>query len=119
MRLSEWAPSQISPPVGVMIPVIILTTVLFPAPFGPMSPVIRPRSKAMLRSLTASIPPKRLVSFSSRRKSIRSFLRWPRSCRTPRRRERSITLQQAVDDPLGQVNDHDDQQHALYKQPLV
>ena len=42
-----------------------LKNVVFPAPFGPMSAVILLRSRWILTSLTAVMPPKRMVTCSA------------------------------------------------------
>src|SRR5690625_3701490 len=52
------------PLVGLMKPAIMLKTVVFPAPFGPMRPVIRPSSSEKEQLLTACRPPKDLDSCS-------------------------------------------------------
>ena len=48
----------IEPFVGDMLPAIILNKVVFPAPLGPINPVIFPDSILMLASSTALMPPK-------------------------------------------------------------
>src|SRR6266496_417976 len=55
-------PSNSSVPlVGGYRPVIILKNVVLPAPFGPIRPLIEPRSITKSTLLTATKPPKRLV----------------------------------------------------------
>src|SRR6266540_5302536 len=55
-------PSNSSVPlVGAYRPVIILKNVVLPAPFGPIRPLIEPRSITKSTLLTATKPPKRLV----------------------------------------------------------
>ena len=50
------------PLVGAYTPVTTLKAVVLPAPLGPMSPVMDPVGIRMDRSLTAVIPPKRMVT---------------------------------------------------------
>jgi hypothetical protein len=54
---------MILPLSGVMLPATRLNSVDLPAPFGPMSPVIEPRSTRSEQLLTARKPPKRLLTF--------------------------------------------------------
>src|SRR5215211_4449498 len=56
-----------SPSVGRYTPVITLKAVVLPAPFGPISPKIWPRSMAKLTWSRATRPPKRMVRLSSSR----------------------------------------------------
>src|SRR5580704_12365943 len=51
---------------GVRNPLIIANKVVLPAPFGPMSAVIRPVSTSSETLSTASNPPKRLLTPSTR-----------------------------------------------------
>ena len=46
------------PIVGLIFPAIMLNNVVFPAPLGPMRPVIFPVSICMLALSTALMPPK-------------------------------------------------------------
>src|SRR5918992_5350329 len=60
------ASNAIDPALGPIRPVIRLKTVVFPAPLGPISPVIDPGSTRKLQSRTAWTPPNsRLSSRSS------------------------------------------------------
>src|SRR3974377_42636 len=52
------------PPSARRKPVITLKTVVFPAPFGPMRPVMRPAATSQAHSSTACMPPKALDTFS-------------------------------------------------------
>ena len=54
--------SQTSPLVGVIVRLMQLKAVVFPAPFGPMSAVILPASAVKLQPSTALMPPKCLLS---------------------------------------------------------
>src|SRR5690606_8635804 len=49
------------PDAGFSKPVMVLNIVVLPAPFGPMSPVMRPSSMVRLTSSTAVLPPNRTV----------------------------------------------------------
>src|SRR5947209_6346900 len=53
------------PAEGVYTPVMALKQVVFPAPFGPISPKICWGSMAKVTSCRATRPPKRMVSRSS------------------------------------------------------
>src|SRR3569832_717148 len=67
-----------------------LKTVVFPAPFGPMSVNTSPRRTSKVTSLTASTPPKRtLMFFAERRMSSMS-------AKAVRLRERLLPLEQAL-----------------------
>src|SRR5262249_4943921 len=62
-RPTRLPPSRrMSPSSGRSSPVIRLKTVVFPAPFGPMSPTIPPAGITRSTSLTATRPPNRRVS---------------------------------------------------------
>src|SRR5262249_31687402 len=53
------------PSLGARKPAIIANSVVLPAPFGPISAVMRPASAASETRLTASRPPKRFETFST------------------------------------------------------
>src|SRR3954465_13097825 len=53
------------PAVGGCMPVMTLKSVVLPAPFGPIRPVIVPGSTEKLAPLTAVTPPKRTVTSST------------------------------------------------------
>src|SRR5437588_12524804 len=55
------------PPVGSCRPVMTLNSVVFPAPLGPIRPVIDPCSAVRVTSLKATTPPKRTVTSSASR----------------------------------------------------
>ncbi len=70
---SAWmgCPSRrMAPPVGASSPDTMLMTVVFPAPFGPMSPWISPRSTAKLAPSTARTPPNARSSRSTSRSAL-------------------------------------------------
>ena len=46
------------PFVGAILPAMILKSVVLPAPFGPIKPVILPFSTSIVALSTALIPPK-------------------------------------------------------------
>jgi hypothetical protein len=48
--------------------VITLKAVVFPAPFGPIRPTISPGSAVKETPSSATIPPKRFVTFSTSRR---------------------------------------------------
>src|SRR6202034_2908048 len=54
--------SSTSPSFGWVRPEQTLNVVVFPAPFGPMSPVIRPTGASRSTSSTATRPPKRTLT---------------------------------------------------------
>src|SRR5262249_5518748 len=62
--------SSIDPSSGVYTPVIKLKIVVLPAPFGPIRPYRSPAFSDILRFLTATNPPKRLVQFWTSRIAI-------------------------------------------------
>ena len=49
-----------------------LNNVVFPAPLGPISPVISPGSTPMLTSSTATLPPKRTVTSCASSRATRT-----------------------------------------------
>src|SRR6187455_602588 len=57
------------PSLGAMKPVMMANSVVLPAPFGPISAVMRPASAVNDAALTASNPPKRRETFSTRSSS--------------------------------------------------
>src|SRR3954466_14825770 len=59
--------SRTRPAVGGCIPVMTLNSVVLPAPFGPMSPVIVPGCTEKVAPLTAVTPPNRTVTSSTSR----------------------------------------------------
>src|ERR1051326_3694932 len=59
--------SSMEPSSGLYTPVIRLKMVVLPAPFGPMRPYRSPEFSDILRFLTATRPPKRLVQFRTSR----------------------------------------------------
>jgi hypothetical protein len=52
-----------------------LNTVVLPAPLGPISAVISPRTAVKERSSTATRPPKRMVRCSTRSTMSRALIR--------------------------------------------
>jgi hypothetical protein len=56
------------PASGLRILVMRRSSVVLPAPFGPISPTISSRASSKLTALTAVSPPKRLVSASTLKK---------------------------------------------------
>src|SRR6266851_4083510 len=64
------------PAVGGRKPLRRLKQVVFPAPFGPMSPTISPSSTARSTRLTAASPPKYFVRFCASNNAI-WVLRYP------------------------------------------
>src|ERR1044072_9595779 len=63
------------PSLGAMKPVMIANSVVLPAPFGPISAVMRPACAVNDAALTASSPPKRRETFSTRSSSAMRALR--------------------------------------------
>src|ERR1700694_5867424 len=68
---TEGPPSRPPPADGRRKPVTRLKTVVFPAPFGPMSPRISPSFTSKERSPTARRPPQCRVSRSTSRSAMR------------------------------------------------
>src|SRR5216683_8260004 len=60
------SPKKIRPRVGCTWPVMRLNSVDLPAPFGPMTQAVRPRSTDRLTSWTATKPPNNLDTDSTR-----------------------------------------------------
>ena len=58
-----------SPALGCSKPAIIAKSVVLPAPFGPINPVIEPSRTSKVASATAVSPPKRLVRSRTARKA--------------------------------------------------
>ena len=63
-RVRSWVPKRMVPELTASMPVMRLMSVVLPAPFGPISPVILPLGTCMLTSDTAATPPKCLDRFS-------------------------------------------------------
>src|SRR5437660_12280011 len=61
-----------SPRLGRCRPLMTLNSVVLPAPFGPIRPVMRLASAASATSLTATSPPKRTVTPLTSRSAIRA-----------------------------------------------
>src|SRR6266851_3910706 len=62
--------SSTRPEVGGMEPAIMLNKVVFPAPFGPITPRISPSSNWRSTASTAFRPPNRLERLSARRMAL-------------------------------------------------
>src|SRR6185436_6819000 len=63
------------PSLGAMKPVMMANSVVLPAPLGPISAVMQPASAVNDARLTASRPPKRRETFSTRSSSAMAPLR--------------------------------------------
>ena len=61
-RAMDLPSNRISPELGASVPLIRLTSVVLPAPFGPMTPRISPCCSVKQTSLTAISPAKRRVT---------------------------------------------------------
>src|SRR5437660_1799255 len=61
-RSSRSAPRRIWPPSAGVRPLIALKSVVLPAPFGPMRPVMEPSPTDSVQPVSASTPPNRLVT---------------------------------------------------------
>src|SRR5580704_12300093 len=85
------------PLVGDNNPASRLNSVVFPDPFGPKMPMISPLFTAKDTSDTATRPPNRLVRFST----LRSMGAPP----------------EQADDPARHQQDHQDQDHAVDRDP--
>src|SRR5712692_5159155 len=103
---------RIEPALGTSAPASMLKMVLFPEPFGPISPRISPGSTANDTWLTAVKPPKRLVSPSTA--NTRRSLRGVRG-RRRQRQHRVPKLQALRPHDVRLVVDvlHDDRERAL------
>src|SRR5437868_14838109 len=94
-------PSSLIPPrVGRVIPEMQLSSVLLPAPLGPINPTIDPVSSANETSLRAWMPPKSTDTDSMERQVI---------SRPP------PEPSQHAPQPLGHEHHDDDQQEAEYQ----
>src|SRR5438128_6819231 len=82
---SRSPPSRISPPSAGVRPLITLKSVVLPAPFGPMRPVIEPSRTESVHPASASTPPKRLVIPVTEGSGIVEDLPWLRIIRQTRR----------------------------------
>src|SRR3990172_5912576 len=67
-----WPWKKAAPASGRTIPVSALKSVVFPEPFGPMSPETDPSRTSRLQRLMAWIPPKALDRPTTRRMGPRS-----------------------------------------------
>src|SRR5437899_2054569 len=79
------SPSRISPPSAGVRPLITLKSVVLPAPFGPMRPVIEPSRTESVHPASASTPPKRLVIPVTESSGVVADLPWLRIIRQTRR----------------------------------
>src|SRR6516162_9994114 len=101
------SPSSVTRPrVGFSRPVTTLNRVVFPAPLGPIRPVMCPPSAARDTSSTATRPPNRTVTPVSSRRAI-----GPASCDRYRLLRQRGEIQHAVHagDVLGPVGRRDPQ----------
>ena len=64
--VTSSAPRKMRPESGASTPAIRLNSVVLPAPFGPISPVIEPPAISRLAPSTAATPPKRLETPATR-----------------------------------------------------
>ena len=65
VRSSDFPSNTSSPDCGLYSRVITLKSVVFPAPFGPISPTISPGSASIETSSSATIPPNCRVTCST------------------------------------------------------
>src|SRR5918996_727395 len=106
----------ISPEDGASTPVSRLKTVLFPAPFGPIRPWIVRGATVMESPVTASSPPKRLLTSrnsrsntcSDRRPGIRAAAPCERACEATGQRHQPFRSHQ-----------HNDHEHRAVDKDLV
>jgi hypothetical protein len=68
VRRSDSPSKRMSPESGVYKRVTTLKTVVFPAPFGPISPTISPGCTSNETPSRATTPPNRRVTFSTTRR---------------------------------------------------
>src|SRR5262245_41274840 len=88
---------------------MIANSVVLPAPFGPISAVIRPASAANVAWATASRPPNRLETCSTRSNaSAMALLRDFRRCRTRRSEALLQIAHDAGDSARRKRHDHDE-----------
>src|SRR5881628_3023120 len=71
-----------APEVGFSSPAMMFRSVVFPEPFGPMSPSVLPAGSEMVTPLRAWTPPNSLLTASVRRVGI-SLQQFPQRGRTP------------------------------------
>src|SRR5476649_258639 len=97
------------PSLGGRKPEMIENKVVLPAPFGPISAVMRPGKAANDAWFTASRPPKRLETFSTwSRASAKVRLRWRRFSGQP-----AIQTGEDAGDALRREGDDEDQHAAV------
>src|SRR5579862_5019947 len=93
MSSSRWlrgsSPSTLRSPSKAVRPRIVLSAVVLPAPFGPMSPTIRPGSIAKLTPSSARLAPKLLVRLLASTIAVIFFTWRGGGAATPGRRPRS------------------------------
>src|SRR3954449_1951092 len=89
---------------------MMLMSVLLPAPFGPMSAATSPLSIAKRTSFSACRPPKRLLTalISSLTPRPRRF-----TARGDALRQALHAVQNRMQEPLRQIGDDRDQEHAI------
>src|SRR6185503_17740040 len=97
------------PSLGGRKPEMIENKVVLPAPFGPISAVMRPGKAVNEALFTASRPPKRLETFSTwSRASATVRLRW-----LPFSEEPAMQAGEDARDTLGREGDDQDQHAAV------
>jgi hypothetical protein len=71
-RVTSSPLKTMRPASGLRILVMRRSSVVFPAPFGPIRPTISSRRSVKLTLFTAVSPPKRLVSCSTAKNGVRA-----------------------------------------------
>src|SRR5215831_7992509 len=109
-RVTSSPSRRMVPASGRMVPAIRSSSVVLPEPFGPIRPRISPAETESEKSLTATSPPKVLVSLSTSSSApTASALPCAGSCREPRRpacQQAATILDQSADAARQQVDDH-------------
>src|SRR5262245_21404808 len=109
-RARERPSSVMSPEEGCSAPLMRLTSVVLPAPFGPIRAVRSPGARPKVTSEATTSPPKLLHSRLTCRSSTMA--------RASPRKPRHGPVDQA-DEPARQDQDTDDQEAADDEQPMV
>src|SRR5579864_4899952 len=111
------SPRRMLPVVSFNRPVIKLTTVVFPAPLGPISPVIRPGPTVMERSCTACTPPNRRDTPARLSAAIGSLLNG--SMRAGRTSRATACDHNRIYDAVRQIDDGEHDQRAEEDHPVL
>src|SRR3974390_593241 len=110
--------SRMRPVLSFSSPVMRLTTVVLPAPLGPMSPTMRPGDADMLRSLTACTPPKLRDTLSRLSRAIGDVLGRDDALRAAAE-PAAVRNPERIHDTVWKVNDDKHEQRPMDDQAVV